>query len=473
MTTEQADLLVIGAGGAGVSAAIEAAERGARVLLVDADRTAGGTARTAGGGTCIAGSPLQARDGIDDSPDKALADWVAWGGPSVDVEWARRYLEASVPELFIGLAALGVHWMDARPNEGNSVPRWHAPRGGGLAVMQALETEARKHASISWQLGTRVSELDVEGGRVVGAAGVGPSGEVEYRAGAVVLASGGFANNLSMVREHAAAARSGERILLGGGEGALGQGHRMLERLGAQFVNLDAVWMYPYATPDPRDPTGAKGLVVRGLRGDVWVNQQGRRFHNETLRGGATGTAALLAQRPASCWSVIDAGLAERAYVSNPYYRHGRTPHRDRVQQLLDDSPHIGKGQSLEEAADRQGIAAGQLVRTISAYNHWIATGQPNDPDFGKPLRGLEPIDQPPFYAIRFFPLARKNLGGVRTDLDCRVLDTQDRPIEGLFAVGELAGMAGGRINGRAALEGTMFGPSIYSGRIAGRTIAG
>ena len=101
-----------------------------------------------------------------------------------------------------------------------------------------------------------------------------------------------------------------------------------------------------------------------------------------------------------------------------------------------------------------------------------IATGLETDPDFGRSLRGLEPLTEPPFYAIQFFPLARKNLGGVRTNLACQVLDRQDRPIPGLLAAGEVASMAGGRINGRAALEGTMFGPSLFSGRVAGRSMA-
>ena len=90
------------------------------------------------------------------------------------------------------------------------------------------------------------------------------------------------------------------------------------------------------------------------------------------------------------------------------------------------------------------------------------------DPEFGKNLRDLGKFNKPPFYAVQFFPLARKNLGGVRTDLTCRVLDERDNAIPGLYAAGEVAGMAGGHINGAAGLEGTMLGPSIFSGRVAG-----
>jgi predicted oxidoreductase len=464
-----ADVVIVGAGGAGIAAALEAARRGAQVVVLDPAAQAGGTGRGAGGGTFIAGSPLQARLGIQDSPARALEDWLAWRGEAVDEEWARRYVEASVSELYGWLAGLGVEWTRVDWHEGNRAPRWHAPRDGGLGVIRALERAARGEPRIAWGLRTRVTDLVSAGGHVAGVLAEGPEGPVEYRAGAVLLASGGFSNNMNMVRRHAAGLPPGGRILLGGGEGARGDGHAILERIGAQFVNLDAIWMYPYATPDPQDPTGLRGLVCRGLEGDVWVNRQGHRFHNEDRRGGATGAPALLRQRPATCWSVIDARIAARYIVSDPRYRHGDAPRRDRLQQLLDESPCIARADTLEALAADAGLDAGALRETITAHNRMLATGLETDPDFGRSLRGLEPLAEPPFYAIQFLPLARKNLGGVRTDLMCQVLDGQDRPIPGLFAAGEVAGMAGGRINGRAALEGTMFGPSLFSGRVAGR----
>ena len=103
-----------------------------------------------------------------------------------------------------------------------------------------------------------------------------------------------------------------------------------------------------------------------------------------------------------------------------------------------------------------------------SATTRPASRGSRREPEFGKPLKSSKAFDTPPYYAVQIFPLARKNFGGVKTDLQCRVLDKHFEPIAGLYAAGEVAGMAGGHINGRAGLEGTMLGPSIFSGRVAG-----
>ncbi|WP_198164687.1 FAD-binding protein [Rhodoplanes sp. Z2-YC6860] len=118
--------------------------------------------------------------------------------------------------------------------------------------------------------------------------------------------------------------------------------------------------------------------------------------------------------------------------------------------------------------AKRIEVDAPTFLATVERYNGAFAEGLKNEPEFGKPLRQSKPFDTPPYYAMQIFPMARKNFGGVKTDLKCRVLDKHFEPIAGLYAAGEVAGMAGGHINGRAGLEGTMLGPSIFSGRVAG-----
>jgi flavocytochrome c len=468
------DLIVVGSGAAGATAAIDAAVAGAEVLILEALPKFGGTAAVSGGGTCIAGSPLQEQHGIEDDPGRALEDWVAFGGPEANVDWAQRYLEASVPELFVWLAEMGVEWTTLNAQEGNRVPRWHAPRGAGGEIMAALEARVGTLPNIRCQFDARVVDLVQEAGRVVGVvAEIADLGRVEFHAPAVLLASGGFNSNADMVRDYTSDAARGAPVLLGGGRGAVGGGHRLLEEIGAEFVNMDAVWMYPYGTPDPKDLASGRGLVLRGMDGDIWVNQRGERFHNEAKRGGASGTRALLAQDPPMCWSIVDARIAGEIGVADPYYRRGATPDRERTWELLNTSPHIRHADTFADLAEAMGVDRGTFVETVREHNRLLASGAEVDPAFGRRLAGLAPIETPPYYAIQFFPLARKNFGGVRTDLECRVLRADGTAIPGLFAAGEVAGMAGGHINGRAGLEGTMLGPSLYSGRVAGRAMVG
>jgi succinate dehydrogenase/fumarate reductase flavoprotein subunit len=135
---------------------------------------------------------------------------------------------------------------------------------------------------------------------------------------------------------------------------------------------------------------------------------------------------------------------------------------------LLETSPYVRKADTLADLAKRIDVEGPAFLNTVERYNKAFARGLKHEPEFGKSLKASKPFDTAPFYAMQIFPMARKNLGGVKTDLQCRVLDKHFEPIEGLYAAGEVAGMAGGHINGRAGLEGTMLGPSIFSGRVAG-----
>jgi predicted oxidoreductase len=138
------------------------------------------------------------------------------------------------------------------------------------------------------------------------------------------------------------------------------------------------------------------------------------------------------------------------------------------VMELLDNSPFIRKAGTLAALAERMEVDAPTFLATVARYNKACEQRLETEPELSKPLKSSKAFDTPPYYAVQIFPLARKNFGGVKTDLKCRVLDKHFEPIAGLYAAGEVAGMAGGHINGRAALEGTMLGPAIFSGRVAG-----
>jgi len=465
----ETDVAIIGGGGAGIPAAIEAAEAGARVVLLEQADTLGGTAAISGGGCLIVGTPLQESQGIHDTPDLAFKDWVKWGQGAADETWARYYIEHTLHDLYFWAERFGAKWIDMKFQEGNRVHRWHRPANNGLGLMTALIKAVEAKGAAKILTGTKAEKIATQNGRVCGVRAINVKiGEAtEIRSKTVLITTGGFNSNLDMVLE-ARPEFKAFKVMEGSGRGATGSGHKLIRELGGYFTHMDHIWFYVYATPDYRDPKGKRGLVFRLTPGYIWVNQQGRRFHDESRTGGASATPALLKQNPPHAWALLDTPMTAKMEVADPYYRDGAKVRKDKVQELLDNSPYIRKANSLGELAQRIEVDAPTFLSEVEKYNNAFDAGLEREPAFGKSLQQSKKFDTPPYYAVQLFPLARKNFGGVKTDLRCRVLNRYFEPIPGLYAAGEVSGMAGGHINGKAGLEGTMLGPSIFSGRVAG-----
>jgi flavocytochrome c len=464
----ETDIAIVGAGAAGVAAGIEVRDAGARAIVFENASEPGGAAIISGGGCLIVGSPLQKANGIDDTADLAFKDWIEWGGPSVDAVWARYYIEHTLHDLYHWAEGLGVKWIDLKVQEGNSVLRWTRPERNGLGLMTHLiESFCKEGGKIV--LETEITGLRIEGGRVTGLEGrnAKTGEEVTVESKAVVVATGGFNSNIEMVLEFNPALRN-DRVLEGSGRGSTGIGHRFIRQAGGYLTHMDQIWFYVYATPDYRDPAQRRGLVFRQVPGNIWVNQQGRRFHDETRSGGKSATPALMAQSPRHAWAIMDTPMTATMEIADPHYRDGDKVVRAKVAELLNNSPFIRKADTLAELAERMEVDVPTFLTTVECYNKACEQRLETELVFGKPLKSSKMFDTPPYYAIQIFPLARKNFGGVKTDLRCRVLDKHFEPIAGLYAAGEVAGMAGGHINGCAGLEGTMLGPAIFSGRVAG-----
>lgn len=465
------DVLIIGSGAAGVTAAIEAREAGADVIVLDKSDHLGGAAAISGGGCCLVKTSLQSEKGIEDSVDLAFDDWVKFGEGSADEEWARFYLEHTNMELFEWGKARGVEWDFVNQNEGNTVPRWHHPVGGGAGIWKALHTTAVERGVTQWITSTAARELILQNGKVAGvrAENLETGESTDYMAKAIVMASGGFNSNVEMVKETRPDLED-YRILEGTHVGDTGDGHGMITELGGTLTHMEDIWFYVFSIPDHRDARGKRGLAVRGMPHAVWINMQGERFHNEDLTGGNSGAPAVMSQNPPMCWSVIDDSMKDEVTVSDPYYYQPGSSTKDpeKVKELFRDSPNIKHADTMEELAEQIGVPKQTFVETMNRYNGFIDGGLEEDPDHGKNLTNKKMLGQPPYHAFNFFPLARKNFGGVKTDFHCRVTDKHFDVIPGLYAAGELAGMAGGHINGKNGLEGTMLGPSLFSGRVAG-----
>lgn len=462
------DVVIIGGGGAGIPAAIEVARAGGKALVLEAAAECGGTAAISGGGCCMAGTPLQKSQGIADTPDMAFEDWVKWGRGAADEVWARYYLEHTLHDLYHWAESCGAKWVDMKFQEGNRVLRWHRPDNNGLGLMTALIKTAEAMPSITIVTSASARQLLTENGRVCGVTAIRNDEPLTIYGKTVIVATGGFNSNLEMVLQYRPELKQ-FKVMEGSGFGAKGEGHNMIRELGGYLTHMEDIWFYVYATPDYRDPRQRRGLVFRMVPGYLWFNQQGKRFHNESLTGGASASPALLAQNPPHAWAIADTPMLAKIDVADPYYRQGEVIDRAKVQELLDNSPFIKKADTLEELGKKTGVEdLKNFLAEIDEYNRCFDAGLEKEPKLGKSLKGSKKFDTPPYYAIQIFPLARKNFGGVKTDLRCRVLNKYFEPIPGLYAAGEVAGMAGGHINGRAGLEGTMLGPSIFSGRVAG-----
>jgi succinate dehydrogenase/fumarate reductase flavoprotein subunit len=276
------DVLVVGAGISGLSAALEAARGEARVKVVEMWSIFGGHAVMSEGGLAIVGSPTQQAQGVVDSPDLAFRDFVQWG-EDADPDWVRYYVENSRSEIYDWLTAMGVSFDVLRPLPGNSVPRFHRVRGRGLNLVSPIYQECVKNPLIEFEWNLKLASLVVENARVVGVRTEElRTGHIrELRARNVILATGGFQSNLEMVRTYwPQSLPFPERMLAGSGVNSQGSGLEAAARAGAALHNMDHQWNYVTGLPDPRYPGLNRGLNASNVAA-IWVNAQGRRFTAE------------------------------------------------------------------------------------------------------------------------------------------------------------------------------------------------
>ncbi len=462
------DVVVVGAGIAGLSAALEAARAGASVLVVDMSTVGGGHAILSNGAVCIVGTPLQESRKVSDSAALAEKDFLARGEDN-DIRWVTAYVRDSREWLFDWLSELGVSFANLVRPAGNSVPRLHLARGKGLGLVEPIYRACLTHPNIRFMWGTVAEDLIVRKGRVTGVRvrDLRRQHRRNLHARHVIVATGGFQSNLKTVLEHwPSDLPRPARLLAGAAHSATGSGHDLVRRINGSVSRLDHQWNYVLGLPDPRDPRRARGLAAFNFNA-IWVNAEGRRFTPE-FGDEKLGLRALLSQPGGTYWNVFDDnGKGGFSITVAGWENLGE------VQRLVYQTPGVvAKADSLDKLAAAIGVPASNLQATVARYNDLAAQGLDLDfKAFGeKTSPKPKPIDTAPFYAAQFFPITRKSMGGIDVDLECRVQDRSGRTIPGLYAVGEVTGFGG--INGKAALEGTFLGPGIYMGRIAGRSVA-
>lgn len=467
-----ADIVVVGAGLAGLSAAIDAASVGARVLVIDMNSVFGGHGIQSGG-VAFVGSAMQEELGYADTPQQAYADWMEWtvdGNP----QWTQFYAANSNEMLYDWLTGLGVRFDRIRPSHGNSVPRFHMTFRRGLNLTRPIFLEALRYSNIDFRWNAVADYLTKDGDRVIGVEGL------DYRTGSrfalrsdkVILATGGFQSNIDMVKANwRSDLPAPGPVYSMSGQNSRGSGHRMAEQAGAALVNLDRQYNGYTIIPDMLGLDEERGFVGGNAR-SIWVNSVGERFVTE-LGIDRYVFDAVMREQPEGHWAIYDSDDKDGFRLGGPHFVSAAAVDQAKIQRLAVENPDITqKAETLAELAALIGVPTDALEATVASYNALVENSESTDID-GLPPEDTPPvftIDTPPYYATKLYPMANKSAGGVSIDLQTHALDAAGNPVPGLYAAGEITGSAG--MNGLNGLDGMFTGPSILTGRVAGQTAA-
>jgi predicted oxidoreductase len=546
---DSADVIVVGAGLAGLVAAAELADAGRHVILLDQEPGPwlGGQAFWSFGGLFLVNSPEQRRLGVHDSHERALKDWMVTAGfDRPEDQWPRKWAEAYVAfaagEKRSWLRSQGIRffpivgWAERGGSipggPGNSVPRFHVTWGTGPGVVAPFERRVRDAVArglVTIMFRRRVDGLTVTSGVVDGVRGAAlepssvdrgrPSsrvevGDFELRAQAVIVTSGGLGGNHDLVRKNWPA-RLGDpprQMLTGVPAHVDGRMLAITESAGGSIINRDRMWHYVEGIQNWNPIWPNHGIRILPGPSSIWLDALGNRLPAPLFPGFDTlGTLAhLRATGFDYSWFVLTQRIIKREFALSGSEQNPDLTNKDiklllqRVVSKSGPAPVEAFKQrgadfvvannladlvsGMNALTDEPRLDPANLERQIAARDEAIVGATTVDPQVlairaarryigdrlirvAKPHRLLNPAAGP-LIAVRLHILTRKSLGGLHTDLSCRVLRKDGTPVPGLYAAGEVAGFGGGGMHGYRSLEGTFLGGCLFSGRTAGRAAA-
>ncbi len=457
------DVIVVGSGAAGLSAALAASEDGATVLVVESQGIVGGSSRLSGGLMMGAGTRYQKALGIEDSPEALFHDYMTlnqWKVESAVVERLTQRAGAAVE----WLGDLGVEFYDEMVFGGDeTVPRVHCPIGRGQAVVDVLHARCRERG-VEFALGQRIDRLIVEHGAVRGVA----VGDDSITAGAVVVASGGFGANEEKRRELFPSVFDTEWSYYIGADGAQGDALDFTRDVDAQITGFNRGLRLMHTDFDKMYEAYIPGWLIL-------VNRDGRRFCNETAPYGIMD--GLLSEQGDVAFAIFDhTRLVEATELGVARYKQSipgstkrQSPHwnLDIIEMMIKEGK-VHVADSVGQLASSIGVPAQHLQATVDRTNELHELHE--DVDYLKDPKFLEPITDGPFYGVEVRPATCCFTAcGLRIDREGQVLDSAGRPIAGLFAAGEVAG---GVIGPRYVGSGNSYGNCVTMGRVAGQSAA-
>jgi succinate dehydrogenase/fumarate reductase flavoprotein subunit len=461
--SDTVDVVIVGGGPAGLAAAIEADAAGASWVVLEREEEVGGAALWAGGLMMFAGSAEQEDAHIEDSAEDLLAEWTDITGGDPEDEWVQFFAYNHVAEVRDWLEGFGAGWSTPTydPSAG-TVARISTVDGGGPGLVANLHDQLDEG-----RIRYRAEAQDLVVGADGAIAGVAwhdmDTGE-EWRvdATATVVATGGFMHNLERVVEERPDL-AGVDLRYASWPGSDGNGLSLLEGYGAATSNLGAAGIYAHAAPSPVDD--GDEVRVYFLNETAWLNVDAERFCNEDDTNSFKVGATRAVQPEGLVWAFADDVL-----VGDPSFTSAADPSVKYTLAELQEAGVAFQADTLAELAALVSLDTDAVEGTIGAFNDSIA-GLEADPYREDAAPGTT-IDTAPFHAFQVAASPAKAFGGIDTDLQGRVLDTSGAPIPGLYAAGELTGMAGGSLVGEYGFTGSLTAV-VLSGRVAGASAAG
>lgn len=449
---ERYDLIILGGGLAGFCAACEAAESGARVLLLEKQAEFGGSTVLSSGYMAFAGTDMQERSGIRDSAESLVKDMIDVGGGVNDQEAVKVYGERQL-ETYHWLLRHGIEFRSLEAVSGHSVPRGHTI--DPYQAIQALHRKIRDMPNVTLRLNAPAHRLLADEGGRIDRVVYEHAGErhTAWAGKGVIVTTGGFAKSEELLVQFAPHLKGALRIA---GEGNTGDGLRMAWEHGAWVRDL------PYLSGTYGFHPSATGAVKsQGLafyKGGIIVNQEGRRFVNESISYKQIGNAALR-QEDGISYQIWDQTVMDQAVADDPLFDLEMLRRR-RLLYVAD---------TLEELADCIDVDPEVLIETITRYNGGIARGA--EPDFGRKTLTHHygtptPIATPPFYAFESTVAMLATYAGIAVNASAQVLNAFGEIIPGLYAAGEVTG----GFHGAGYMTGSSLGKCAVFGRIAART---
>ena len=489
--TVDADVVVVGAGGAGMTAAISAAADGLKVVVVESQAMVGGNSVRATGGMNAAKTPLQDKNTFGESAgvEKTLAaaegyadnetitalaatvseQWEAYkanpegyfdsvelmeldtmvGGKGINNPELVKTLCSNTADSIVWLDSVGASLTSVGAFGGASVKRIHRPVNAegktlsvGAYIVPILEKNLQD-AGVEIILNTTVDTILTDAnGAACGVSGVANDGsKLTVNADAVILTTGGFGANLDMVVSYKPELAG---FMTTNAAGIQGQGIKMAEALGAATVDMNQIQIHPTVEAN------TASLITEGLRGDgaILVNAEGKRFFDEVSTRDKV-SAAEIAQPGSYSYLIVDQAMADASNVIQGYIKKGFTT----------------QGETYEELAKALGMDEAAFAETMNTWNGYVEAK--NDPEFGR-TSFANPLNTAPYYAIKVTAGVHHTMGGLKINPAAEVLTEDGSAIAGLFAAGEVTG----GVHGANRLGGNAVADFVVFGRIAAQSAA-